>query len=282
MATLLDSDSATHHNSIMSSIHWDTSAAMLPRLSAIMECLAQYDEPRGITAIAQEIGLPKSTVSRLVNDLVEYRYLERGRGGVRLGLRLFELGQRASGPRELRQIARAQMSDLRQATGRTVQMAVLEGSDVVYIEILPGESRLSAPQRGEEGGRLPAHATALGKALLAFSPPGVVDEVLAASMQTFTPNTITDPSVLRRQLSSVRETGVAYQFEESGPGLTAVGSTILTPWKTAFAAISMSGRVGEFQPKQFASAVRSTALSISRQIPPHHSRHSWTEQLLSR
>ena len=265
----------------MSSIEWDNSPAMLPRLSAIMECLARHDEPLGITAIARDIGLPKSTVSRLVNDLVEHRYLERGRGGVRLGLRLFELGQKAGGPRELRQIARAQMADLRQATGRTVQMAVLEGSDVVYIEILRGEARLSAPQRGEEGGRLPAHATALGKALLAFSSAATVMEVLAAPLETFTPNTITDPSVLRRQLETIRETGVAYQFEESGPGLTAVASTILTPWKTAFAAISMSGRVGEFQPKQFASAVRSTALSISRQIPPNHSRRSWTEQLLS-
>ena len=254
---------------------------MLPRLSAIMECLAQYDEPRGVTAIAQEIGLPKSTVSRLVTDLVAHRYLERGRGGVRLGLRLFELGQRAAGPRELRQIALAQMADLRQATGRTVQMAVLEGADVVYIEILQGQARLSAQQKGQEGGRLPAHATALGKALLAFSPPSVVDEILNAPLESFTPNTITEPSVLRRQLETIRETGVAYQFEESGPGLTAVGSTILTPWKTAFAAVSMSGRVGEFQPKQFASALRSTALSISRQIPPHHSRQSWTEQLLS-
>jgi len=266
----------------MGSIHWDSSGAMLPRLSAIMDCLAQSEGPRGVTAIASETGLPKSTVSRLVADLVAHRYLEKRPGGVQLGLRLFELGQRAAGPRELRQIARAQMADLRQATGRTVQMAVLEGFDVVYIEILPGESRLSANQRGQEGGRIPAHATAVGKALLAFSPPAVVADVLGSTLQSFTPNTITSAPVLRRQLESIRESGVAYQFEESGVGLTAVASTILTPWKTAFAAISMSGRVGEFQPAQFASAIRSTALSISRQIPPNHNRHSWTEQLLSR
>lgn len=254
---------------------------MLPRLSAILDCLAQADRPQGVNAIAAETGLPKSTVSRLVKDLVDHRYLEKIHGGVRLGLRLFELGQKAAGPRDLRQIARAQMSDLRQATGRTVQMAVLDGSDILYIEILRGEPSLSAPQRGETGGRLPAHATALGKSLLAFSSPAVVDQVLGGTLESFTPNTITSPSLLRRQLETIRESGVAYQFEESGPGLTAVGSTILTPWGTAFAAISMSGRIGEFQPKQFASAIRATALSISRQIPTSHSRRSWTEQLLS-
>lgn len=254
---------------------------MLPRLSAILDCLAQADRPQGVNAIAAETGLPKSTVSRIVKDLVEHRYLEKSHGGVRLGLRLFELGQKAAGPRDLRQIARAQMSDLRKATGRTVLLAVLDGSDVLYIEILHGEPSLSAPERGEEGGRLPAHATALGKSLLAFSSPAVVDQVLGGTLESFTPNTITNPSLLRRQLETIRESGVAYQFEESGPGLTAVGSTILTPWGTAFAAVSMSGRIGEFQPKQFASALRATALSISRQIPPSHSRRSWTEQLLS-
>jgi len=266
----------------MSSSEWDKPGSMLPRLSAILECLSGYDEPVGVNAIAREVGLPKSTVSRLVNDLVEHRFLEKGRGGVRLGLRLFELGQRAGGPRELRQIALTAMADLRQATGRTVQLAVLEGTDVVYIGILRGDPRTAAPQRGKEGGRIPAHATALGKALLAFSPPQALDTVLQAPLQSFTPNTITRPAVLASQLESVRETGVAYQFEESGPGLTAVGSPILTPWKTAYAAISISGRVGEFQPQQVASAVRSTALAIGRQIPPSHNQHSWTEHLLSR
>jgi IclR family transcriptional regulator, acetate operon repressor len=266
----------------MSSIDWDKSSAMLPRLSAILDCLAQSDGVRGVSAIAADIGLPKSTVSRLINDLVEHRYLERVRGGVRLGLRLFELGQRARGPRELRDIALTSMADLRQATGRTVQLAVLEGADVVYIGILRGDPRHSAPQRGEVGGRLPAHATALGKALLAFSAPEVLSAVLQSPLQSFTPNTITRPAVLKSQLADIRETGVSYQFEESGPGLTAVGSPILTPWHSAFAAISISGRVGEFAPQQVASAVRATALAIGRQIPQAHDQHSWTEQLLSR
>lgn len=266
----------------MSSIEWDKSGAMVPRFSAILACLAEHDEPQGVTAIARETGLPKSTVSRIVNDLVEYRFLEKDRSGVRLGLRVYELGQQAGRPRELRQIALTAMADLRQATGRTVQLAVLDGADVVYIGLLQGNPENSAPQKAIEGGRLPAHATALGKALLAFSPPDAIDSTLTFPLHRFTPNTITRRSVLMRQLEIVREKGVAYQFEESGPGLIAVGSPILTPWKTAYAAISMSGRVGEFQPQQFSSALRSTALAIGRQIPPNHNQRSWTEHLLSR
>ena len=111
-------------------------------------------------------SIPKSTVSRLVGDLVRQRYLTRTDGGVAIGLRLFELGARASTPRRLGVAALPVLAELFNATGEHLNVAVQEGHDMLSVISVRGRLR-PAPSRA--GVRVPSVTTALGKAVLAFT-----------------------------------------------------------------------------------------------------------------
>src|ERR1700730_16762548 len=116
--------------------------------------------------------IPKPTVQRLAGELLALGLLEGERGVYRLGMRMFELGQLVPRQRDLREAALPFMQDLFEATHETVHLAVLDGTEVLYIDKISGHRRVAAGSR--VGGRLPAHCTAVGKAILALSPPSAV------------------------------------------------------------------------------------------------------------
>lgn len=257
--------SAPTDNSGMDAGDRSPPVSMIERVTAVLEAFRVDDTHLGVSELARRVGLPKSTVSRLVADLVTHRYLERDGSGLRLGLRLFELGERAAKPKELRSLALATMADLRDATGQTVHIAVLEGTEVVYIGILRGRN---APKLGSRvGGRLPAYATGMGKALLAFSSPEVVAGVIAKGLVQLQPRTITDPDVLLRELEQIRQTGIAYSREESGADVVCAASPILTLSKEPVASISVVGRVGLLDVQRVGPAVHTAALALGRNLP---------------
>ena len=97
------------------------------------------------------------------------------------------------------------MRDLHEATSETVHLAVLDGAEVVYVAIRPGRHGPRLPSR--VGGRMPAHATGVGKAILAFSPPEVAAALIDAGLERRTPRTIADPGALRRELTRIRGSG---------------------------------------------------------------------------
>ena len=183
--------------------------------------LEAFDERRpgvGISELALRAGLPKSTVSRIVAGLVRQRYLERDGTLIHLGLRLFELGQLAEMPQELRFAALPVMADLRNATGETVHLAIRDGREVVYISIMRG--RGSPAPTSRIGGRAPVHATALGKAAARprardrdrrTSSVGELGGVHAAHDHR--------PGVLRRQLDEIRGAGLAAEAGELATGI---------------------------------------------------------------
>ena len=170
--------------------------------------------------------LPKSTVSRLVSTLVRERYLEREGQVIHLGLRLFELGQLAHEPRELRGIALPVIADLRDATGGTVSLAIPDGHEMVCIAVMHGSTSAGLTRIG---GRLPAHATALGKTMLAFSDDVDVEELLASALPLRTPHTDVDPACLRRQLADIRQHGVATEVGEFVADVSSVASPVFAP-----------------------------------------------------
>lgn len=161
----------------MRTAEWTDSVSVLDRITAVFEAFGEEDEGLGVSELARRANLPKSTVSRIAADLVGQRFLDREGDKLYLGVRLFELGQTVEQPRRLRHLALPVMTDLRNLTGCTVHLAVLEAADVVVVSLVRGEPAL--PAAGRVGGRMPAHATALGKAILAFSPPDVVARVAA-------------------------------------------------------------------------------------------------------
>lgn len=234
------------------------------RVAAVLGAFdAEHAELR-VSELARRAGLPKSTTSRLVRDLVQHGFLERKGADLHLGTRLFELGELASRHRNLRAIALPYMADLREATRQTVHLAVLDEVEVVYVEILRSRDAPSMPSR--VGGRLLAHAAAVGKVLLAFSDEAVVEVVCSRPLTRVGPRTITAPGHLRRELARIRGTGLAYESEESGPGVGCVASAVVGADGRPVAAISISGWSGRLNLRRVGPAVRTAALAMGREL----------------
>lgn len=244
------------------------------RLLLILDAVADSPGEVGLSELARRTGLKKATVHRLAADLVAHRMLERGGYGYRLGLHLFELGQHVPASRRLRATALPHMSDLLIATGEIVQLGVLDGTEIIYIEKLTG--RHSVPAPSVVGSRLPAYCTGLGKAVLAFSDESAVERVVSAPMPARTSTTITDPGRFRRELERIRDTGIAYDREEGTRGIVCVASAIVVEsyvgrdGHRAVAGLSVTGPAQRLQPARLEAAVRTAALAISRSLGHPH------------
>lgn len=216
--------------------------------------------------VARRSGVARSTAHRLVGELLDWGALEYAPGGVRLGMKLFELGSLAPAPITLRDAALPFAHHLHEVTQLTVNVAVRDGSDIVYLEKIASRS-LRVPH-SRQGGRQPLHATGLGKAILAFSDGDVVEELLSAPLAALTPATIVDADRLRRELGTVRARRIAYDVEESRTGLFCVAAPILDGRNRALGAISVTGATALDQAERFAPAVSTTALAVAGALRP--------------
>ena len=243
---------------------WTDSVTVLDRVTAVFDAFGEHDEGLGVSELARRANLPKSTVSRIAGDLVAQRLLDREGDKLYLGVRLFELSQSVEKPRRLRSLALPVMAELRDVTHHTATLAVLDEADVVMLAIVRAEHGCTPPAR--LGERLPAHATALGKALLAYSPRSVVERIVQAGLRERTPRTVVDPSVLARELADVRKLGVAGDVEECTTGLVCAAGAILGHGGAPVAAISVTAPVSEGTPDRFAPAVRAAAMALTRRL----------------
>jgi IclR family acetate operon transcriptional repressor len=239
----------------------DASSSLIKGLS-LLDLFSVTDFEISISEMARTSGIPKSTTHRLVTDLVEWGALERGRKGYRLGVRMFELGHLVPAQRTLREVALPYAHNLNEVTGLTSNLAVRDKREIIYLEKISRRDLLVPHSR--LGGRLPLHCTGLGKAILGFSDHEFVESVLGAPLTRLSPKTITDPAALRRELARVRETKVAYDVEESQPGLFCVAAPIFGMGNQLVGAISVTGATALSQAQRYASAVRMTAMAISR------------------
>ena len=229
---------------------------------AVLVLQAFSAEDRGVTftELTERTGLPKSTLHRILGELVALKLVDRDGGRYRLGGGLFELGMRASVERTLLEVATPFMEDLYERTHETVHLGVREGVEVVYIAKFGGHRQAEAPSR--IGGRLPLYCTAVGKAMLAHASADVLAATVRGGLLRRTPRTITAPGILRQQLDQVIATGVAFEFEESARGLVCVGSPVFEG-ETVVAAVSVAGPVTRFRPQGHADAVRAAAAGMS-------------------
>lgn len=225
-----------------------------------------HDEPvLSLAELTDRTGLAKTTVHRMTRDLVELRLLDRVAAGYRLSGGLFELGMRASSERSLLELAMPFLQDLYERTHETVHLGVSEGNEVVYIAKIGGHRQARSPSR--TGGRMPMHCTAIGKVLLAYADPLVRGQVLNQPLERRTPHTVVAPGMLARQLEAVIDSGLAWEREESTPGLLCVAAPVLDADSyTALAALSVSGPVGRFRPEAHAAAVRAAATGIGSML----------------
>ncbi|MQW74304.1 helix-turn-helix domain-containing protein [Nocardioides sp. dk4132] len=238
---------------------------VLGKAVTILRAFAVDDQVLSLAELVRRTGLHKATVHRLAGDLVANRLLDRVEpGGYRLSGGLFELGLRASVERSLLEVAMPFLQDLYERTHETVHLGVREGTEVVYVAKIGGHRQAVAPSR--TGGRMPLHCTAIGKALLAHADPALRQQVLTGPLERRTPRTVVAPGLLQRQLEAVLETGVAFEHEESAPGLTCVAAPVLVRGTEAVAAISVTGPTTRFRPDQHVAAVRAAATGLASTV----------------
>jgi DNA-binding IclR family transcriptional regulator len=174
-----------------------------------------------LTEIARRSEIPLATAHRLVGELEMWGAVHRDTDGrYSIGLRLWEIGLLSPVNTTLRATALPFMQELHDITGENVHLAVRDGVEAVYVEKVTG--RRSTPIVSRNGGRLPLHATGVGKVLLAHAPTTMVHEYCEHGLARLTPYTIVEPGRLARELHSVRERGFAHTAEEMSLGSCSV------------------------------------------------------------
>ncbi|MFE7358968.1 IclR family transcriptional regulator [Streptomyces sp. NPDC057543] len=232
----------------------------------------QGAEPRlTLTEIVQRSGLPRSSAHRILDQLVQLRWLEREGRDYRLGMGMLELGALASHHNRLRRAALPHLHALHESTGHLVHLTVLDGTEVVYLERIGGADDGGVPSR--VGGRQPAYCTAAGKAIVAFSDAGLVQQVIRGGLRPRTPRTITRPESFHRELATVRERGVAFDYEEGFRGVFCVAAPLRGAGR-AIAAISVCGNGAHRELERIAPSVRGCARSVWQDVfgPGRHTK----------
>ena len=225
-----------------------------------------------LTEIAAVANLPTSTAHRLASELVAWRLLERTEErSYRIGLPLRMIGDEYSKSEVCSYtltVMRALpvLDDLSRATRNEVRLGVLRGPDVLTLQLLPNRPVGRVHPEALEYVVTPAHAAAAGKALLAFSPPAVVNHVIAAGLPAFTRHTITSPDVLRQRLSVTRLTQIATSRNEFECGKAAIAMPVFYGGGRVAAAIELTvGDLGS-ELKPAAGALSVACHSLSRQL----------------
>lgn len=244
--------------------------ASVSRALNIIDLFNHNTTELGITEISHLLGLHKSTVSGLVNTLQASGYLDQNPSTrkYRLGLKIVERAILALNSLEVSRIARPHMLQLRDWRDETVNLAILDNDEVLYIERELGSKTLG--MQSHVGKRERAHSTALGKALLSQLTEVEFGEYLSKySLNPITPNTITQPEKLRQELEMIRRQGYATDMEENEIGGVCVAAPILDYLGNAIAAISISipmARLNREETPRLGKKVIETASAISKEM----------------
>jgi IclR family KDG regulon transcriptional repressor len=223
----------------------------------------------GVSELARRLDLGKSTAHRLLATLTDEHLLEQNpeTGKYRLGMAIYDLGAAVSAHFALHEASVPPMAQLRNATGETVQLAVLDGREVVYVERLdsPHTLRLFL----EVGRRNWAYRTGTGKVLLAYLPEDQLDRLLDGwELKAKTPYTITDHELLRKELKEIRRRGWAQNLHESEVGVLSVGAPVRDALGDVVAAMSVAGPAQRMDPlmDRITTELMEAAASASRRM----------------
>ncbi len=230
---------------------WSVPSLREPRYSqslerglAILGCFTPERPVLGIADIADDLGMSRSTTHRYVITLVALGYLEQGASRkYRLGLRVTDLGMSAMNSTGLREHAHPYLEELRQRSSYTVNLAVLDGGEILYVDrarsFRRGQSKIDLDLH--PGSRLPAYCTSMGKLLLANLPEDEQRDVIATmKLSKRGPNTITSKKALREELDQVLDAGFAVNDEELAPELFSISAPVRNEAREVVAAVNMA------------------------------------------
>jgi DNA-binding IclR family transcriptional regulator len=225
---------------------------------------------RTVTELARDLALPKSSVYELISTLVSEGLVvkEDSTNRYRLGLRLVELARAANQDLEVRQVARPLIEKLRDEFNETVQLTVLDGEEILYVDGCESSRQLRT--FFQFGDRAPLYCTALGKALLANLPPAQRERYLRRRrLKGFTRGTLTDRAALRRELDRTAARGYSVDDMEHEEDVRCVGAPIRDREGRTFASISVSGPAHRLKPgrdREIARRVMAAAEEISKRL----------------
>jgi len=243
------------------------SVQSVDRALTILGILARLGEA-GVTEIAAELGVHKSTAFRLVATLESHGMVEQNedRGKYRLGVGVLRLAGATTARLDVVQESRPLCRQLAASTGETVNIAVMSDRSALYLDQVAGPSALQP--HNWVGQHIPLHATSNGKVLLSGLTSEQVDELLPR-LPSYTSGTVTTKARLRRELAEVREQGHAVAVDELEVGLTAIAAPIRNAHGDVIASLSVSGptfRLGETRVKELVPVVQDTADEVSRRL----------------
>lgn len=228
------------------------------------------DTPRlTLRELSSRSGLPRATTYRLLVTLQQVGFVQYDPQTqlYRLGYKLLALGALAQEQIELRNVARRHMEWLRDATGDTVQLQIVDGDEGVYIEKV--EAREGFRMWTHVGMRRPLHAGCSMKVILAHLPDAQRERILAGTLERFTDLTITDAAELRKQLEDIRQAGYAVSYGESRSGVTGIAAPIRDASRHVIGSMSLLGPAGRFSPEriqQLIPHVLEAAVRISEDL----------------
>jgi DNA-binding IclR family transcriptional regulator len=234
------------------------------RALMVMEILAKLGAA-GVTEIAAELGVHKSTVSRLIAVLESRGYVEQlsERGKYRLGFSIVRLAGSTSAPMDLTRQGQSTCDALARETGETTNLAILDGDRIINVVEAIGTAGVAL--RTWVGQSCPAHATSSGKVLLSELRAAEVHSRFGDRLESFTPNTIVELTALEAELATARKNGWAAVNEELEIGLNAVSAPVRDSAGKIVSALSVSGPSYRMEPAGFGEVARLT-IEAARQI----------------
>jgi IclR family KDG regulon transcriptional repressor len=238
---------------------------------AVLELLSRSERPLNLTQIGKELDLVKSNVHRLMQALLETRFVLRDdeTGCYTTSIKLWELGSAVLAKLDLRRHGQRQMEDLMTLTGESVHLSVLDGIEVVYVHKVDSPKPVRA--YSQIGGRAPAYCVATGKAQLAFGPPSVMTEA-SQHLEAHTERTIVDAPGFLREMKRIREQGVAINRAEWRSDVWGIAAPILDTRGSVIAALGISGPSARFKRSTIAAwtqAVIAAASDVSDALAGH-------------
>ena len=230
-----------------------------------IEVIADANKELSLQEISDRAGITKSSTFRILFTLEKLGYVGKNAetGKYKLGLKVLESAQKVRTSLGILQMSRPLMEELRRKFGETVNLAVLQNDQIVYLEIIEGSHAFR--MTGDVGARVPLHASAIGKAIGAFIPEAALKALLEnGSLRRLTPNTITSRSELGKALARVRQQGYALDSEEVDLGASCVAVPIFTQGPHATHAMSLSGPTSRIRTRQ--RAIIAELLKVSKEV----------------
>ena len=241
--------------------------ALLERAMEILGCFDPNHSALTLTQISQLTQLPMSTCHRIVGTLEQGGFLSKGSDRkFRVGTKLWTIAQHAPLSERLRESALPTLARLYEETGENVTLAVLDRGQALYVDRLVGER--SVPTISRAGGHLPLHTTGVGKVLLAYQSEKAIEQYLSRPLPRPTPQSITQPDALRKDLAEVRKNGYSITREEMTRGSGSVAVPILRNGKCV-AAVGVIVHLNRLDINRLVSTLTDAAASIAAELDGH-------------